>query len=147
MSQANRLPSWCSIMPSHGLRGRLRRCPPRRSFHQSGRVQLRLGPGVAPAKLVLLLNVLVEMLHVPAHVVLAVLSQHPCHPVDRHPPSRRFAESAIDQSGKPFLLKPAPVAPELSFRNSQNLASLHCREFLALPSAQNIPKLLHPAVL
>src|SRR5262245_40767805 len=24
------LPSWCSIMPTHGLRGRLRRCAPRR---------------------------------------------------------------------------------------------------------------------
>jgi hypothetical protein len=90
------------------------RAAPRGTFHQSGRVQLRLGPGVAPAEPVLLLNMLVEMLHVPAHV-RAVLSQHPSHPVDRHPPSRRFAEPVIDQSGKPFLLIPAPVASELSF--------------------------------
>src|SRR5271169_58229 len=37
-SQAAREPSWCSIMPSHGLRSRLRRCTPRRTAALGGHV-------------------------------------------------------------------------------------------------------------
>src|SRR5271166_4621227 len=45
----------------------------RRAFHQPRRMQLWFAPGVAPSKPMLLANVLVEMLHVPAHVMRPVL--------------------------------------------------------------------------
>jgi hypothetical protein len=49
----------------------------RRGLHQARRMQLCFGPGVASPKPMLLANVLVEMLHVPAHVMRPVLTEHP----------------------------------------------------------------------
>jgi hypothetical protein len=43
----------------------------------------------------LLPDVLVEMLHVPAQVMRAVFPQHPHQFVHRHPTQRRLAEPAI----------------------------------------------------
>ena len=58
-SHANRLPSWCAFArlarPFASVRP-----TPRRTLYQPRRVQLRLRPGVAPTKSVLLANVLVK---------------------------------------------------------------------------------------
>jgi hypothetical protein len=93
------------------------------------------------------LDVLVEMLHVPAHVAAPILTQHPSNLVHRHPLRRGLAQPTIDKPSQPILLVAMPVASELPFRHPQNLASLKRRKLLALPAAQYIPKLLHPAVL
>src|SRR5499427_8947291 len=101
----------------------------------------------SPRKVMLPLQMLVEMLHVPAHVVGPVLTQHPGDLVDRHTPRRRLAKTPIRKPGKPILFVTTPIAAELPLRHPQNLTSLLGRKFLALPPVQYIPKLLHPAVL
>src|SRR5437764_9340501 len=110
-------------------------------------MQLRLGPGVAPPEAVLRAQVLVEMLHVPSHVMRPVFAQHPSDLVDWHSPGRFLAKPAVDQPRKSIFLVAAPVTPELPFRHPKYLSSLECRQLLALPAAQNVAKLLHPAVL
>jgi hypothetical protein len=114
---------------------------------QARRVQLRLGPGVAPGEAVPPLKVLVEVLHVPAQIVGAVLSEHPGNLVHRNPLLRRLAQPSVGQAFNPRLLKPVPVAAELPLRTPQQLACLHRRQLFPLPPAQNVPKLLHPAIL
>ena len=103
------------------------RSAPRRVLHQTGRVQLRLRPGVPPPEPMLLPDVLVKMLHVPAQVMRAVFAQHPHQLVDRHPTHRRLAEAAIGKSANPILLVAPTVPPKLPLRASQKLASLHRR--------------------
>ena len=119
----------------------------RRPLHQPRRMQLRLGPGVAPPKPGLLANPLVEMLHIPSHVMRPVLTEHPSDLVHWHPPGRLLAKPAIHQSAKSILIVAPSVTPELSLRHPEYLSSLERRELLALPSAQYVAKLLHPAVL
>ena len=95
----------------------------------------------------LLANVLVEMLHVPAHVMRPVLTEHPNDLVDRHAPGRFLAKPSVDEPCKPILLVAPPVTPELALRHPEYLSSLERGQLLALPSAQYVAKLLHPAVL
>ena len=110
-------------MPSHGLRGRLRRCAPRRlrPLHQAGRVQLRLRPAVAPAKLCRALQLLVEMLHVPAPIDAsgtAPASSRSRRPRRASPtpcPSRRSSRPV-----QPFLLVAVPVAAKLPLRHPKS---------------------------
>ncbi len=116
-------------------------------LHKPRRLQLHLGPGVAPAEVVLPLQVLVEVLHVPTHVVGPVLAKHPDNLVDRHPLARRLAKTPIRKPGQPILRETLPVTPELPLRHPENLASFNCRKLLALPAVQHILELLHPAVL
>jgi hypothetical protein len=95
----------------------------------------------------LLANVLVEMLHVPAHVMRPVLTEHPSDPVNRDAPSRFLAKPSVDEPCNAILLVTPPVTPELSLRHPEYLSSLQRGQLLALPSAQYVAKLLHPAVL
>jgi hypothetical protein len=67
------------------------------ALHQPRRMQLRLGPGVAPPKPMLLANVIMEMLHVPSHVVRAVFTEHPNHLIDRHASGRFLAKPSVNQ--------------------------------------------------
>jgi hypothetical protein len=90
-------------------------------------MQLRFGPGVTPLKAILPLQMLVEMFHVPAHVMGPILTKHPSNLVDRHPLDRRLAKTPIHQPGQPILFVTLVVAPELPFRATQYLASLLCR--------------------
>jgi len=93
------------------------------------------------------LYMLVEMLHVPVHVLGPILTQHPGDLVDRHPLRRRLAKTPIRKPSQPILFVTTPITAELPLRHPQNLTSLLGRKFLPLPPAQYIPKLLHPAVL
>src|SRR4029453_215724 len=79
-------------------------------------MQLRLHKRVAPTKIMLLLQVLVEMLDRPTTVARAVLGQHPAHLVDRNPPGRCLAQPLVEQTLKPFFLVAAPVTSELPLR-------------------------------
>jgi hypothetical protein len=123
------------------------RAAPWSGQHKTRRMQLRLHPGVAPAEIMLLLQMLVKVLDRPARVPRAVLRKHPVQLVDRHAPGRRLAQAFVEQTFKTFLLIAAPVAPELTLRTPQDLARIHHRKLSALPAAQYIDKLLHPAVL
>src|SRR6516165_11574577 len=95
-------------------------------------VQLRLHPGVAPAEIMLLAEMVEKVLHRPTRIVSAVLRKHPAHLVDRHPPGRRLAQSFVEQPCKPFLLVAPAVAPELPLRAAQDLARI-------------LPKVLSPS--
>src|SRR5207302_7394127 len=101
---------------------------------------LRLGPRVAPAKAVPPAKMLVEMVHVPAHVVRPVLLEHPVNLIHRNPLGRRFAKPLVDQPLKPFFFVALPIAPELPLRATQKLASLQRRQIPAFPSAQIRPE-------
>ncbi len=92
--------------------------------HKPRCVQLRLGPSVAPREVMLPLQMLVEMLHVPPHVVGPVLTQHPGDLIDRHPLRRRLAKTPIRKSCHPILFVTTPVTAELPLRHPQNLTSL-----------------------
>src|SRR6516164_5987844 len=102
---------------------------------------------VAPAKAMLLPQMLVEMLHVPAMVTRLVLAQQPRHLVGRHPSGRGLPQPFIKKPLKPFLLVAPAITSELPFRAAQDLAGLLCGKLSRLPPAQHITKLLHPAVL
>src|SRR6266446_1944284 len=132
-------------MPTHGFLGRLRRCAPRRPARSTSPAawSLRLGPRVAPAKAVPPAKMLVEMVHVPAHVVRPVLLEHPVNLIHRNPLGRRFAKPLVDQALKPFFFVALPIAPELPLRATQKLAGLQRRQIPPFPSAQYVPKLLH----
>jgi hypothetical protein len=104
------------------------------TIDQTRRLQLQLGPGVAPLEPVLALQIFVEVLHVPTRVAGPVLADHPDDPVDRHTPHRCPAKAAIRKSGLPFLLIAAPPTPELPLRAPQNLTRFLRRKFLVLPA-------------
>src|SRR5579883_704503 len=82
-----------------------------------------------------------------AAIDLTVQPQHLLQMPLRHPPRRSLAEPAINQTLKPSFLVAVPITRERALRHAQQLASLHHRQFPGLPAAQNITKLLHPAVL
>jgi hypothetical protein len=90
------------------------RAAPLGATDQARRLQLQLGPGVAPLEPVLPPHIFVEVLHVPTRMAGPVLAKHPDDPVDRHPPHRRPAKAAIRKSGIPVLLIAAPPTPELA---------------------------------
>src|SRR5690606_31667425 len=115
--------------------------------HQPGRMQLGLGPSIAPAEAVVLLQVLVEVLDAPASVVRAVLLQQPGDLVDRHPPRRGFAQAPIEEPLQALLLVALPEAPELSFRPAVQVARLLRRHLPCPCAALLVAKLLHPSCL
>src|SRR5438874_1169337 len=116
-------------MPTHGLRGRLRRCAPRRLARSTSPAACScvFTKGVAPMKAVPLAQLLVEVLHVPAPIVRPVLIEHPRHLIDRHPLLRSPPQTLVHKTLNPLLLVAHPVAPELPLRTSQQLARLHRR--------------------
>ena len=65
----------------------------------------------------------------------------------RDPPRRLPAQPAVEQPFQSGLLVTLPITSELSLRHAQQLTRFHHRQLTALPAAQHIPKLLHPAVL
>src|SRR5271155_4860265 len=86
----------------------------RRLRHDTSPLEMKLGPGVAPAKAVVLHQMLVEVLDREALVALAIEPLHLLGPVDRNPLARRLAEPPIDKPGLAFLLvaaRPAPKRP------------------------------------
>ncbi len=97
------------------------RSTPLGALHKARRMQLRFRPRVAPSEAVIAHQVLVEMLHVPTPVRIPVKLQH-------QPNVRRRN-------------------PELPLRHPKQLAGFHHRQLASIPAAQNISKLLHPAVL
>src|SRR5436190_18325795 len=74
------------------------RSTPFRPLHLPRRMQLRFGPRVAPAKLVIAHPVLVEVLHVPAAIHPAVKLQHPFDLGRSDPLLRRPPQSPINQT-------------------------------------------------
>src|SRR5947209_11763676 len=91
-------------MPMHGLARSFApmRAAPGGPCHKPRCVQLRLGPSVAPREAMLPLYMLVEMLHVPVHVLGPILTQHPGDLVDRHPLRRRLAKTPIRKPSQPI---------------------------------------------
>ncbi len=118
-----------------------------RPAHKSGRVQLRLRPGVAPAKTVVAHQMLVEVLDVPAVVARPVQVQHPPRLGLRRALWRGAAETAVGQSRKPALLVLVAIAAKLPLRNAKQFARFQQRQLPPLPAAQHVPELLHPTVL
>jgi hypothetical protein len=82
-------------------------------------MQLGLGPGVTPAKTVLLRKVLVKVLHAPPLMAGPVLVSHPLNLFGRHPLGRSPAQPPVDQPGKPFLVISIAIASELPLRAPQ----------------------------
>jgi len=119
----------------------------RRAFDQPRRLQLRLCPGVTPVKAVTLSKMLVKMLRVPAQILRAIQIQHPANPVRAHPLRRGLADPLVRKTGQPLFFVPDPKPPECPLRHPQNLRRFQSREPPGFPAAQNIPKLLHPAIL
>src|SRR5262252_3282790 len=91
------------------------------TLHQTRRMQLRLGPRVAPAELVVANALLVKVLHVPTAVVRPVQLQHAIDLAALNAPGRGFAQPAVDQTRFAVVLEPIPVAPKLALRRSQRL--------------------------
>ena len=117
------------------------------ALHQPGRMQLCLGPGVAPGEVVVANPVLVKMLHVPAPIDRPIELQHPVNLCRRDPLRRRLPQPPVDQPRLALLLEPIAVAAKLPLRHPQQLARLQHRQFPPFPTAQNIPKLQHSPVL
>ncbi|WP_263492945.1 hypothetical protein, partial [Mesorhizobium sp. B264B1A] len=59
------------------------------------------------------------------------------------PTSRILAQTPIEQASFPSLFVPIAVASELPLRHAKQLAGLRHRKIAAIPTAQNVPKLLH----
>src|SRR5215831_8778996 len=115
------------------------------TLHQTRRMQLRLGPRVAPAELVVANALLVKVLHVPTAVVRPVQLQHAIDLAALNAPGRGLAQPAVDQTRFAVVLEPIPVAPKLALRHSQQFPGL--RQLPPFPAAQNISKLQHSTVL
>src|SRR6202043_2451629 len=94
------------------------------AIDQAGRLQLPLGPGVAPLEPVLPPQIFVEVLHVPTRMAGPVLAKHPDDPVDRHTSHRRLAEPTVRKPSKPVLVIAPPRPAELPFRAPNKLARL-----------------------
>ena len=78
---------------------------------------MQLRPGVAPAKSVVLHQMLMEVLGGEAAIALTVQRLHLLLPVDRHPLARRLAEPSVEKPDLALLVvtrKPAPDARMLS---------------------------------
>nr|WP_292331845.1 hypothetical protein [Mesorhizobium sp.] len=120
---------------------------PFRAVHQPCRVKLRLDEGVAPAEVVIAQQVLVEMLHVPATVSMAIKLQHLLDRLRWYPARRKLAQTPVQQPSVPGLFVTVAVAPNLPLRHAKQLACLHHRQIAAIPAAQYVPKLPHSPVL
>src|SRR3954452_15416159 len=86
------------------------------SLDQSGSMQLRLRPGVAPGEVVPLAKVLVKVLHVPAPVKLAIQLQHPLQLALRNPSTRSLAQTSIAQPLSARLFVALAITSELPLR-------------------------------
>src|SRR5271163_5053432 len=73
-------------------------------------LKMKLGPGVAPAKAVVLHQMLVKVLDREALVALAIEPLHLLGPVDGNPPARSLAQPPIDKPGLAILRNGASSA-------------------------------------
>ncbi|MDP9136983.1 MAG: hypothetical protein M3N38_02235 [Pseudomonadota bacterium] len=71
-----------------------------------------------------LLQVLVKMLHVPAHVVGPVPVEHPRQLVHRNLLGRSLAQASVDEPVRPVFLKTIPIPAELPLRDPQQLSGI-----------------------
>ena len=115
--------------------------------HQIGRVQPTLHTTVAQRVAVALHQMLVEMLHVPALVRLAVERQDRRLHLLRQRLARRLAQPVVPQPVETLRLILVAVAPKLSLRPTQDLRRLGLAQLTLPPALVNIPKLLHSPVL
>ena len=119
------------------------RCP----GHQTRALKHTLGPRVTQGETVTVTQVVVEVLHRPAHVAGPVLLQHPLDPIHGDPPRRRLAEPAVEQTVEAFGLIAASVAVKAALAHPQQLHRVVRRQTLRIEALQHIAKLLHPALL
>ena len=115
--------------------------------HQPGRVQLGLGPGVAPAEPVMCREMIVEVLDCPANMAGAVLFHHPGNLIDRDPAPRGLAQATVEQAIEPFALEAHPPAPERPLAHPQYLRRLNLAQFPNPDPIQQTLELLHPKLL
>src|SRR5262249_33907150 len=96
---------------------------PLRPLHQPGRMQLCLGPRVAPRDLVTAPAVLVKILPFRAAILRRKNPQLPLVLVRFEASRRLLPQARVEQPRLAFLLEPLPVASELALRHSQQLPS------------------------
>src|SRR5665213_482709 len=102
-----------------------------------------LGPAVARREPVPLDRPLVEMLHIPPRIPILVKPHDPVHLVRRNPMWAHLAEPPVEQSVKPFRIKPAAPAPERPLRYPQPLRRVHGAQTAPMEPVVNLLK-LHP---
>ena len=95
------------LMQHHAAAGLARpppavRSAPRRPRYQTRALKHALGPHVAQGEAVTVTEMIVEVLHRPAHVAGAVLFEHPLDPIHGDPARRRLAEAAVEQTVEAF---------------------------------------------
>jgi hypothetical protein len=107
------------------------RATPLGAFDQTRGVQLRLGPGVAPAELMVANQMLVKVLHVPAAITIPVKFQH--QPKGRVPePAWATACPAVGRSGP-------QARPPRSDRGSAETAAQTCPKARLPPASTARP--------
>jgi hypothetical protein len=116
---------------------------PRRLPDDAFPLQMQLQPGVAPAKAVVLHQMLVEVLDREALVTLAIKRLHLLRPIDRNPLARRLAEPPVDKPGLALLVVAVRPSPERPLAHSQKLGGFTLVELRRFPPVQNIQKHRH----
>ena len=119
----------------------------RRLGHHARPLKMQLRPGVAPAKAVILDQMLVEVLDREALITLAVERLHLLGPVDRNPLARRLAEPPVDKARLAVLLiaaRPSPECPLAHPEQFGRLSLIELRRFPAVPEGSKTPPCAHP---
>ena len=140
------------LVQQHARQGPARPLPAmrptaRRRPDQTGRMQMGLGPGIAPAKTMVLAQVIVEMLDRPARVNRTVLLHHPVDLVDRHTLGRGLAKAPVKQAIQTLILMAAPPTPKRPLAHPQDLRRLKLAQLPLPHTIQNTLELLHSKLL
>ena len=106
-----------------------------------------LRPSVAPAKTMVLHQVLVKMLDREALVALAIKPLHFLRPVAWNPPTGRPAKPAVQEPGLAVLLVTPRPAPECPLRHSEQLGRFLLIELRRFPAVKNVQKHRHAHTL
>ena len=106
-------------------------------------LQMQLEPGVAPAKAMVLHQMLMEVLDRKTPVALAIEPLDFLSPVRRNPPARRLAEPAVHKPGLAVLLIAPRPAPERPLAHPEQLRRLFLAQLRRLPAVQNVQKHRH----
>ena len=115
----------------------------RRLGHQPFPLQVKLGPGVAPAKAVILHQMLMEVLDGETLVALAIERLHLLGPVDRNPLARRLAEPLVQKPRLALLIAPVAPAPKRPLAHPKQLRRLLLIQLRQFPAALDVQKHRH----
>lgn len=107
----------------------------------------RLRPGVAPAEVVTLHQLLVKMLGGEAPIACPVKRLHLRLPIDRYALARHFAEPTVQQSRFPLVLEALTPPAKCPLADPKQLRRFQLIELRSLVTAQHVQKLDHPHTL